>query len=932
MAAHPYDRSLYLSGSHHYQTNTNIHGDYIALDYTRVSDVEIDITITLHVGTTGLNADSASPKYFTITNTVNTYYSSGALNAVTPVTKSVITSFGQGGQSITPTVGVLKASVSNLIYNMHQYDESPRQTITLTNSGNRPVNIIALLFPNNKIAQEPVPNLYQGWETGPQVITTIEPNGGTAYFDVSYVSQKLGIFNNFVLILSDADNNNGSLVIKTVQHVAGPVFRPQLGTTSTYNVNVTDYHILSDQLPIRTTPYVPLASWTTNTSASRNQPHTRVTWIDQNGEVNDLTNDPNIFNVKHLSSGPKISFNPESFATYYRKKFGIDTDTTLNTIITATVSVDCIPKGVPGAPADLNNPTTTSTTIVMNLSIPTNQHLGHWLSPTSLDNCVVGMSYDVIGLYPYLTIGVGVSPALINNGQLADPLPSEIADSNYNLNFANLSTGPDADPQWNHGIPLFKATAPSWASGDPVTGFLYDYGVWFDSDLSSPNGQLVNRRYQLNVPADGYYDWQFAARLIGYFAIDGQVLGDTRKADKEDEALTGYKGKVFLTKGPHILQLAGANLFNPTDADPKPLSAVALNITVPSSNQSIWSTLTPVRSGPTYVGWSEVYRIPLFSVGTGDPETYYSSNFLVKDTGPVFGNYHWGDFFGDYDQGARGGGSLFAIHDDGYGNLSIRNQYKTILTGDPSSEQTTDQLQYISYYYNTLDFNKPSGQDFENHARRIHNLDAGPQGDGSQCHQFIGFNSVGDVVTMLTRYPGYQNYDPVPRYLIGSLNLATTGKPSGKKLQSLFSKLASSPLLWLLGIGLGIWIAGIAGFLIVAVSIIGLLLGPKAALVAGVLAVGAWLTYFVLGAEALPILGAVFSFGAGFIGGLTSGGGLLAGGATFLAAVPYVLAAVAVIYLVTTYGGQIWHAVTGIVGSVVRFVSICNRVICKTYD
>ena len=954
MIAHPYNRSLYLTGSHHYQTNTNIHGDYISLDYTRVRDVEIDITVTLHVGTTGLNADSASPKYFVVTNTVNTYYSHGALNAITPVTKSIITSFGQGGQSITPTVGVLRASVSNLTYNMHQYDESVRQTITLTNSGNRPVSIFAILMPDNKKKNEPVPNLYQSWDTldNSKSIIGVQPNS-TAYFDVSYVSQNLGVFNNFILILSDADNDNGSVVIKTIQNVKGPVFRPKLGTTSTYNVNVTSYHKLTNQLAIQTTPYVPLASWSTNTSLSSNLPHTNVTWIDPNGTVNDLTNETAIFTIQHLPAGPLISFNPESFATYYRTHIGIDTEATLNTIITATVSVDCIPRGVSGAPADLSHPTTTSTTIVMNLSIPTNQHLGHWLSPTSLDNCIVGMSYDIIGLQPYLTIGVGVDSTLISNGQLADPLPSQIADSSYNLNYANLSTGPDADPEWAHGIPLYKSSYSTWAKDDPITGFLYDYGVWFSPDSSSPNGKLVNRRYLLNIPQDGYYDWHFAAQLVAYFVIDGEVLGDTRKSANSVAALAGYKGSVFLRKGLHILQLAGANLFQPTDTDPLPVSAFALNITQQSTGQSIWSTLTPVRSSTTFAGWSEVYRIPLSSVGTGTPQTYYSGGYVVKDSGAIYGQYEWQSVFGDYTRGSRGAGSLFIINDDGYGNLSIINQFKTILTGDPSTEQTTDQLQYISYYYDTLDFNKPSGQDFENHARRIHNLDTGPQGDGSQCRQFLGFSAGGDVITRLTRYPGYQNYDPIPRYLTGSLNLATTGVPSGSALRNNLLSLASNPALWALGIGYLLWQGGIANYLITQGAFV---LGTDTILGSALYETGTFLSSFASFGEAGVLAGQVFSYGAAQIGSMlgsgsiaTLGGGAaeaayaeailggaseavaadaaaaaaaaeLGAGTTFLGVVATAMPYIAVAVLVYMYGGQIWHAVTGIVNSVVNFV------------
>jgi len=922
MKQNPYNRSLYMSGSHHFQTDTNIHGDFISLDYTKISATEIDVTVTLNVGTTGLNADSAAPKSFNVINTVNTYYSKGVLNAVTPMTKTVTTSFGQGGQSITPTVGVLTANTYRLTYDMHQYDESARQTIVLTNSGNRPVRVFSILMPDNRTTTGPVPNLYRTWTTDPTspAVVTIEPNT-SVHFDVSYVSQHLGIFNNFIHIFSDADNNKGSTVIKTVQTVAGPVFRPQLGTTSTYNVNINNYHVVSSALNIQTTPYVPLASWTTNTNHSANLPHTNITWIDPNGVVYDLTNHSEIFKIKHLKAGPYVSFNPESFTTFYKDQLELTNIDRLQTVITATISVDCIPRGVPGAPADLNHPTTTSTTIVMNLDLPSNQHLGEWLSPTSLDNCVVGMSYDIIGFQQYLTIGVGLEASLLNNGQLTGPLPDVIADANYNFNYQNLANGPDADPQWAHGIPLHKSTGPLWTADDPISGFLYEYGVWFNSDLSSPHGKLVNRRYLISAPVDGYYDWKFAADLIGYFAIDGNILGDTRRANTVEEALKGYTGKVFLTRGQHVLQLAGANIFNVTDTNPNPQVAVGLTISQSSNGQHIWTSLDPVRAGPTFAGWSEVYRIPIVSAGTGVPQTYYSGCYVVKDSGNVFGQYRYQDFFGDYSMGSQGAGSLFVIHDDGYGNLTIRNQYKTILTGDASTEQTTDQLQYISYYYDTLDFNTPSGQNFENHARRVHNLDPGPQGDGSQCHQFLGFTADGVVVTRLTRYPGYQNYDPVPRFLIGSLNLGTTGVPTGATLKTNLLSLALNPALWAIGIGYLLWTGGIANYLLCTAA---------GASLWGSIEIGTFLAQFEGGGQAVALIGQIFDYGASLVGEMIGTSDALATaaaaaeigeGLTFLGVVGAALPYVAIAALVFMYGGQIWHAITGIVDSVISFVS-----------
>ena len=906
----PYDRILYNQGvgSHTFKTSVNSNGDFISIEYNQVSPTEIDFTTVMFVNTDGKFGnypDSNVAKNLKIQNDVKVFYSVGALPAVTPLNNAtgVIASFGQGGQTIIPNIGILKCDVTQLNYPMNQYDESARQTVNLTNIGNRPINILAIVFSNNQNNNGPVPNLYQSWETSnSNIVTTVQP-GASVHFDVSYVSQGLGIYNNFVHVLSDSDNGHGIIAIKTQQNVGGPVFRPRLGTTSTYNVDVTNYHVLTDQLNIQTTQYAPLGSWTTGTCS--------VMWNDIN-LIDPENNHTEIFNITHMPDGPMITFNPEGFLKFYRET---NPDAgSLQTVITANISVDCINKGVPGSPADLAHPVNTSTTIILNLDLPADFHIGHWLSPTSLNNAVVGMSYDMIGLQPYLTIGVGVDAALLNNGQLTDPLPSQIADAGYNLNWQNLAGA--GDSAWGTGVPLFKSTNPLWSANDPISGFLYNYGVWFNPDLSSPNGRLVNRRYLFTAPADGFYDWQFAAELVGYFSIDGTVLGDTRQAKTADEALTGYKGSTFLTAGQHVVQLAGANLFNPTSSNPLPQAAIALTVKHQDSGALVWSTLKPVRGTETFPGWSEVYRIPLVSVGSGVPQTYYSGGFMLKDTGALYGMYRWQDLFGDYTRGSQGAGSLFVITDDGYGNLSIRNQYKTVTAGDSGLDQTTNQLQYITYYYNTLDFNSPQGQDFSEHAQRVHQLDPGPQGDGSQCHQFVGFDYLGNVQTILTKYPGYQNYDPVPRYLIGSLNLSTTGIPTGQGLRSSLINLATNPALWALGIGYVLWSGGLADFLLCTSLGASIPFGIE---------IGTFLSTFTAGGEAAVFAGQVFSYGASVVGELfgTSDaiGTLIASqeigaGVTFLGVVGSAIPYVAVAYLVFAYGGQLWHAIGDVISSI----------------
>jgi hypothetical protein len=579
---------------------------------------------------------------------------------------------------------------------------------------------------------------------------------------------------------------------------------------------------------------------------------------------------------------------------------------TTKAVLTATISVDCTSQSVPGAASQTVN-TTTITTI--NIDVSPNTHLGDWLSPTSLNNTVVGMSYDVIGAHAYLTIGVGLTPQYLDdNGHLPDPLPSVIADTNYNLNVDSL--GINADTQWGDGLQLYKINSPAWQRDDPNTGFLHQYGVWFFPDGIYPyGGRLLGRKWTLTVPRDGTYTYHLAADFLAFFGVDGVIYGDTRQAGNVAEAQKGFQGTITLAQGLHVLQINSANVYQ----DRTVQVGFALTI-ADNNNQIIWSTLKPIRSTETYPGWSEVYRIPLVSASTGNPATYYSGNYLIKNTGPVEGQYCWQDFFGDYTAGSAGGNSIFVVNDDGYGNLSITTQYKTIAAGVESYDQTLDQLQYIAYYYDTLDFSSPYAQKYQNHSRRIHQLDPGPQGNGHQCNMFVGFDSNGTVVTMLTRYPGDNGYDPIPRYLVGTFHVDVVNGNPDPEVEDIFKRLLRNPLVWIAGLTIvGLYTGGLAYAIIQLGFIAG---GTQTAVGTYLVGQGVWLQ-------------TTFGAGAAAEEGATTLGGVFAGDTpilTYLAeAVPF-LAAALVVYL---YGGQIYNFVYnifggGVVGSVAGVAAVAG--------
>lgn len=795
MAQHPYNRSLYILGTPQtFSTSVTASGDHITLTYTPVSAHEINVTVSFVVGTIGINADSATDKGLRVTHKLDLYRSIGALVAPRPISQQVTTGFHVGGQPVIPTTKILQCDVSTADFNMHQFDPSNPQRITLTNAGNTAVQFYLVVFSNNGSKGGPIPTISYNFTPvtdGSIYLYLIAPQESIT-MDVYYTSNSRGTFNNFFNIWSDSDN--GVITVKTRQIVRGPVFRPQINTNPT--IDVTNYHTLENQLTISVNQGNVLRRYSKGTCSLMY-------------DGNDISNNTEIFSVDATpTAGPIVKFDPKAFVEIY----GIATAT-----ITATISVSCVSVPAPGTGIST---VTTSTKTTFNVNVPPSQNLGSWVSPTSLNNSVVGMSYDIIGTRAFLTIGVGLEKNLLDtSGHLTDPLPPQIADAGYNLNLDNL--GINADAKYEVGVPLYRIQKSDWIQNDPITGLLYDYGAWFSSDGITPKARLVTRRWQFRVANDGVYSWQFSADLIAYFAIDGEMQADSRRANNTIEAKIGYRGTINLTAGVHTILIAGANLLESDTIQ----NGFALKITDPG-NQVIWSTLTPIRAYNPYPGWGEVYRIPLVTAGTGISGTYYSSNYVIKDTGQVNGQYCLQDFFGDYRQGCAGGGSLFVIDENGDGGLKIRAQYKTIEAGLSDIDQTLDQLQYISYYYDTLDFNAPGGQNFSNHAQRVHNLDLDPQGNGHECHQFIGFDNEGNVLTKLTRYPGDLGFDPIPRYLIGSLRLGGSGQGQGQEAGSirpdqsildLFKEISRNPyanLVGLVQLGVGLYTGGIANSLI----------------------------------------------------------------------------------------------------------------------
>jgi hypothetical protein len=345
---------------------------------------------------------------------------------------------------------------------------------------------------------------------------------------------------------------------------------------------------------------------------------------------------------------------------------------------------------------------TRTASINISYTVPPDQHLGNWLSAGAYNNAVIGASYDIIRGVRYVTVGVGVGSE--------DGTP-EIISGGYT--YAILSNlGINADSKLKSGIALFKAP-----SNVAYTQFLNDYGVWIrSSGDTGPLNTTVKREYKINVTTAATYNWLFAVDNYGSILIDNETIVNISQGNGYSQNLSGA---IYLTAGEHSISMSMINVDGP--------SAIAFRLY--TSTIELWNTLDPVRSVVPYYYWKEVYRVPL----TNGAFTYDSKNYIIKDYSPVAGN-RYGGFFSS--------SNLFKVIDDGFGNIEIILQPKTVVITDPAIENTLNNLQYSFYYYALYNSNN----------QRVNNL-SGPEGNGNQTRYFVGFTNSGVVRTSLVNYP-----------------------------------------------------------------------------------------------------------------------------------------------------------------------------------
>jgi hypothetical protein len=289
-------------------------------------------------------------------STVTNYYSRGDLGGV-PAPRPGVASvdfFGTAGSVIQHTKTLVVTLSTNTFTTTANGNPTNVATMTLSNVGNTTLTVNSITFNNGDASLTPQ-------FTGTQAPFSLTPNSSQV-FSLSYLATTQGNYNSAITIISD--NDQGSVILKTIQNILPSVFVATLLPT---NVNKTVNQLC--QLPQKFTIFTQggvLQSYTASFQTSSSSGF----------HFNPLTVD-----------GPIVIFDP------------ISANLSAGTY-SATVSVTVV--------SSKNDTVTTSSTITYQYIPVSTQNLGSWLSPFDANNAIAGFSYDVINGKRYLTIGFGM--------------------------------------------------------------------------------------------------------------------------------------------------------------------------------------------------------------------------------------------------------------------------------------------------------------------------------------------------------------------------------------------------------------------------------------------------------------------------------------------------------------------------------------------
>ena len=248
----------------------------------------------------------------------------------------------------TPTRSLTVSAVNDFVVYLTQPAEA--QTVYLTNSGNSALTITSVQFTSQEVT--PIYTFGPGWVSSSTTIAS----GSTASFQLSYSGSKKGNFVNSFVVKSN--NDAGTIKVVTNQYV-GTLFDYTV-IPSGMNETLTRW----GQQAISTFTITPLTDIVTSLNASLTGSSGYRLGTITTGSVELIFDCSEIGNTNGTYNG------------------------------TLSVTANELTKTI-------NN------SVVVSIDTTQYRHIASWLSPTSYDNSVIGMSYDVIGGVKILTIGVG---------------------------------------------------------------------------------------------------------------------------------------------------------------------------------------------------------------------------------------------------------------------------------------------------------------------------------------------------------------------------------------------------------------------------------------------------------------------------------------------------------------------------------------------
>jgi hypothetical protein len=305
--------------------------------------------------------------------------------------------------------------------------------------------------------------------------------------------------------------------------------------------------------------------------------------------------------------------------------------------------------------------------------------------------------------------------------------------------------------------------------------------------------------YTFTVPVGGVFTYELSSVSTTSISFNGSSQTSATWAGS-NKSTTGY---VNLSAGVNTIRIVTSSSgtgqteieydeYGNAQSTGEPLAdafgSFGVNIKDVNGN-SWWSTKVPRRIAFQY--WAEVYRIPIPTVTTRS--FYYSGNYAVKLTDLALGNT-----YGSWCGRGETKGSMFAVADDGKGNLTISMNpwdaegYEST-TGSYSLNRTLMYAVALPFYYSNL-------------ANRITNL--GTPFQRFKTKFFLGFFRDGRLRLTDQPYP-YIYEEP-----------ATDG-PGGKKKRSIWANLVTAAVIGgAVYAGLALASIGtVLGFTIAAVSV-----------------------------------------------------------------------------------------------------------------